>query len=136
MEKIHRYIKRCLKGTSADVKLIKIRKGMLRRGLLGLAEFESKTLYLDYNRDNRNEFFYLTLFHEIAHFFFKDYLDNREPEESNINEENDVTELRAEKSAKHILKWYFNNPDKLKELNEIIYKIPTKKLTKLEKEDI
>ena len=99
MEILHRYIKRCIKGTSADVKHVKVMNGLLDEGYYGICIFDRKEIWVDSLECGVT--FYVTLLHEIFHYYFRDYDDNRE----NIPKE-DFVEFRVEKSATNMLKWY------------------------------
>jgi hypothetical protein len=129
MEIVHKYVKRCLKGTSADVKKIKIRTGLIKEGYLGLSVFEKKEIWLDNIKDSIT--FYITLFHEIFHNYFRDYGDERKN-----RPEDDFIEFRAEKSAVNMLKWYVDNLDKLEEIKYLVAKLEIKDLTQVEKDII
>jgi Zn-dependent peptidase ImmA (M78 family) len=137
MFKLHRFIKRCLKGTNGDIKKILIRKDLLKEGYHGLVLFEQKIILIDQHKDNQ-VMLLLTVLHEIFHAYFRDYDDNRvERDEMTFDDyQNDVIEQRAEKSAINMLKWYIDNLNKLQEILELLVGIPIKKLTKSEKESI
>lgn len=132
MKYVHKYIKRCVKGTSADVKTIKIRHGLLNAGYSGLSIFDEKTIYINaYEREYIKEL-YLAVFHEIFHFFFRDGDDQR----NKPLDKDDFTDRRAEKSAKNMLKWYTENPKYFREIKLILNRLPIETISNEEKEDL
>ncbi len=137
MNKLHKFIKRCLKGTSADIKKVLIRKKLVDEGYLGLALFEHKAIMIDHQNGNQIMIL-LTILHEIFHYYFRDCDDTRtNVEYKTIREyENDVVEQRAEKSAVNMLKWYLDHLGQLEEIVNLINKTPVKKLTNSEKDGI
>jgi len=129
MDVVHKYIKMCVKGTSADVKKIKIRTGLEKEGYLGLCIFEKKEIWLDNIKDDIT--FYITLFHEIFHNYFRDYQDERKD-----RPDDDFIEFRAEKSAVNMLKWYIDNLEKFEDIQYLVAKLEIKDLTQVEKDII
>jgi Zn-dependent peptidase ImmA (M78 family) len=130
LKRVHSYIKRCVKGTSSDVKVVKIRRGFREKtGNLGLSAFDEKTIYLEALEDERE--LYITLLHEVFHYFFHDEKQYQDSEEIDEHVEN-----RAEISAINMYNWYMENPKKFREVKKIFEKLKTKKITIKEKEEL
>lgn len=125
MVKVHRFVKRSIRGTSSEIKKIKIIKNLILEGYHGLALFDKKTILL--NDEDNIILKYVTLFHEIFHFYFRDYDDNRKIEHE--NQLDDFKERRAEKSAVNMLLWYVKNHELFMEIQIEVAKIKKEKLT-------
>jgi hypothetical protein len=133
MLKLHRMVKRCIKGTSAEVKKVEIRSGLIEEtGLRGLAFFDKKTILVDEHNGNQIQLL-LSILHEIFHYYFRDYNDYRA---THVHDDVDPIEIRAETSARNMLKWYIENEKQLHEVINLISKIEIKKLTSMEKEEL
>ena len=131
MLKLHRFIKRCVKGTSASVRKFVIKKNLLEHGYLGLAIFHEEEIMIQENESQID--FLTTLLHEVFHFYFRDGDDDRD---YGVVDSDDPIEIRAEKSARNMLKWYIDNEKRLLELLQLLKATKSRKLTKKERENL
>jgi len=133
---VHRFICKSIKGSS-EIKNITIKKRMRElTGYCGFCLFENDAIIIAQDITEREQ--YISIFHEIFHYYFRDYYDNRIDEERNgINDEKkDSVEERAENSALNLLQWYLTNSLKFKEFNYLFNKIQVSMLTKQELKDL
>jgi Zn-dependent peptidase ImmA (M78 family) len=102
---IHNFICNSIKGSN-EIKKIVIKKDLFKlTGLSGVCIFEKKLIYIANDINTRQK--YLTILHEIFHYYFRDY-------------DGDSVECRAENSAINTLKWYYNHISEYKEFKSLV----------------
>ena len=91
---LHRFICDSILGKN-EIKQVKLIQDFLKlTGHSGMAVFDEHIIYVAY--DVVLEERYIALFHEIFHYYFRDY-------------DGAPNETRAENSAQNLLKWYKGN---------------------------
>lgn len=125
MKCVRNFVNKSLLGIS-EIKQIKVKKRFLEKtNFTGLCLFECNEIFIA--DDIAEEEKYITVLHEIFHYYFRDYQDY-----SNIDheDENDPIEIRAEKSAKNMLQWYKTRQKEFDKFKLLVDNLSVSELTK------
>lgn len=124
---VHKYIIKSIYGHT-DVGIMHFKETLLAdTHLHGICLFDIDEIYVA--KDQSQTELYLSVLHEIFHYYFRDYQDD-----SWGHYENDVVEQRAENSAKNMLQWYYKKDYEFDVFKEALTKIKISKLTNEDKE--
>lgn len=108
MRWVHRFICRSIEYKN-EIKIIKIKQDLLKLTKhSGMAIYDEYKIYIA--QDVELDIKYIALFHEIFHYYFKDY-------------DGSAVEQRAENSARNVLKWYRDNEREFTEFKQLFERI-------------
>jgi Zn-dependent peptidase ImmA (M78 family) len=126
---IHGFICKSLRG-SKEIRKITIKENLRKlTGYCGLCVFEDDAIIIAHDMSIMEQ--YISVLHEIFHYYFRDYHDIRLHEQKN-----DPVEERAEKSAQNVLQWYICNGEYYQVFKMLYGKLKLTRLTKEELEDL
>ncbi len=129
MNWVHRFVRKSLRGTR-EIRDITIKENLRSiTGYCGLCLFEDDAIIIAKDLSEREQ--YISVLHEIFHYYFRDYYDKRLHEVKD-----DPVEKRAENSALNVLQWYIENPKKYEEFKKLFNKLKVTPLTQEDLEDL
>jgi hypothetical protein len=127
---IHRYICKTLSGDGEIEKFVLKTELMKFTGLMGICLFEESTVFIA--DDIEQEQKYISVLHEVFHYYFRDYDDSRTRDMRMI----DPIEYRAETSAQNMYAWYLLNKNPYEKFLSLYNDIKVEFLTNDEIESI
>jgi Zn-dependent peptidase ImmA (M78 family) len=126
---VNKFICKTLRG-SKEIRKITIKENLRAlTGYCGLCLFDEESIIIASDMSKIEQ--YISVLHEIFHYYFRDYHDKRLHEEKD-----DPIEERAEKSAQNVLQWYLGNEEMYQQFKSLYGKLKVTALTEEELEDL